>query len=162
MNKFAIPAILAATVMVAGMFAFMPVEQASTVHTTSGNSAIQEVVSVVPAAADNDIRITCPETASGCHILEIYIQETASQAVRIDTISAEINGIAIATLVDNADLTVNNAVALLPEAGGIALGPGDFIELNTDAGATSNTSVYTARIIAEVGNGVAMETSSVT
>ena len=32
MNKIAIPAILVATVMVAGMFAFMPVEQASTVH----------------------------------------------------------------------------------------------------------------------------------
>ncbi|MCE2506471.1 MAG: hypothetical protein J4F36_08400 [Nitrosopumilaceae archaeon] len=32
MKKLAIPAILAATVMVAGAFAFMPVEQASTVH----------------------------------------------------------------------------------------------------------------------------------
>ena len=32
MNKLAIPAILVATVMVAGMFAFIPVEQASTVH----------------------------------------------------------------------------------------------------------------------------------
>ena len=32
MNKIAIPAILVATVMVAGMFAFMPVDQASTVH----------------------------------------------------------------------------------------------------------------------------------
>ena len=34
MKKLAIPAILVATVMVAGIFAFMPVEQASTVHTT--------------------------------------------------------------------------------------------------------------------------------
>ena len=34
MNKLIIPAILAATVMVAGIFAFMPVERASTVHTT--------------------------------------------------------------------------------------------------------------------------------
>jgi len=34
MNKLTIPTILAATVMIAGMFAFMPVEQASTVHTT--------------------------------------------------------------------------------------------------------------------------------
>jgi len=32
MNKLAIPTILLATVMVAGIFAFMPVEQASTVH----------------------------------------------------------------------------------------------------------------------------------
>jgi hypothetical protein len=29
-----IPAILAATVLVAGLFAFMPIEKASTVHTT--------------------------------------------------------------------------------------------------------------------------------
>ena len=34
MNKLTIPAILAVTVMVAGIFAFMPVEQASTVHTS--------------------------------------------------------------------------------------------------------------------------------
>ena len=34
MNKLVIPGILAATVLVAGMFAFMPVEKASTVHTT--------------------------------------------------------------------------------------------------------------------------------
>jgi len=34
MNKFAIPAILVATVMVAGIFAFSPIEEASTVHTT--------------------------------------------------------------------------------------------------------------------------------
>ena len=36
MNKLTIPTILVATVMVAGIFAFMPVQQASTVHTTIG------------------------------------------------------------------------------------------------------------------------------
>ena len=35
MNKLTIPVILVATVMIAGAFAFMPVEQASTVHTTA-------------------------------------------------------------------------------------------------------------------------------
>ena len=34
MNKIVIPAILAVTIVVAGIFAFMPVEKASTVHTT--------------------------------------------------------------------------------------------------------------------------------
>jgi len=34
MNKLAIPAVLAATVLIAGMFAFMPVEKASTVHSS--------------------------------------------------------------------------------------------------------------------------------
>ena len=41
MIKYAIPAILVATVMVAGMFAFIPVEQASTVHTTIQGSQAQ-------------------------------------------------------------------------------------------------------------------------
>ena len=38
MNKLTIPAILVATVMVAGAFAFMPVQQATTVHTTITNN----------------------------------------------------------------------------------------------------------------------------
>jgi len=43
MNKLTIPAILVATVMVAGIFAFMPVQQASTVHDTilAGTSEIR-------------------------------------------------------------------------------------------------------------------------
>jgi len=38
LNKFTIPVILVATVLVAGIFAFMPVEKASTVHTTLQSS----------------------------------------------------------------------------------------------------------------------------
>jgi len=44
MNKLTIPTILVATVMVAGMFAFIPVEKATTVHTT---------ISAVGFAADS-------------------------------------------------------------------------------------------------------------
>jgi len=36
MKKILIPAILATTVLVAGMFAFMPIEKASTIHTSLG------------------------------------------------------------------------------------------------------------------------------
>jgi len=43
MNKIAIPALLVATIMVAGIFAFAPVEQASTVHTTTSSGLITEV-----------------------------------------------------------------------------------------------------------------------
>ena len=157
MNKLTIPAILAATVMVAGIFAFMPVEQASTVHSTSGLSAIVESVTTATTAADQDILITCPTTSTGCHILEIYINESVGGgAVTFATIDATINGVAIVTLVDNADLAVDGATALLPEAGGITLGPGDTIELITTDGATNDGARYTARIIAEVGNGVTM------
>ena len=47
MNKLTIPAILAATVMVAGIFAFMPVEQASTVHTTSTATVSAATIALV-------------------------------------------------------------------------------------------------------------------
>lgn len=63
MNRYAIPAILTATVLLAGFFAFSPVEEASTVHTTIQATAIQiqTVDSTPPAFAitDNDeMRIT--------------------------------------------------------------------------------------------------------
>jgi len=52
MNKLAIPAILAATVMVAGMFAFMPVEQASTVHTTVIDDLQADIMVLQKISAD--------------------------------------------------------------------------------------------------------------
>jgi len=54
MNKIAIPAILVATVMVAGMFAFMPVEQASTVH-TSGDIVSDDVITTIDIDDGTDI-----------------------------------------------------------------------------------------------------------
>jgi len=47
MNKLTIPAILVATVMVAGIFAFMPVQQASTVHTTSTITVSSATIALV-------------------------------------------------------------------------------------------------------------------
>ena len=80
MNKITIPALLLGVVMIAGAFAFMPVQEASTVHTTSGNSAIQELVSeITGAVADEDILLTCPATSSGCHILEVFVQHSCSK-----------------------------------------------------------------------------------
>ena len=46
MTKLTIPVILAATIMVAGLFAFAPVEQASTVHTSGVNTSVRDTVSL--------------------------------------------------------------------------------------------------------------------
>jgi len=69
MNKVLVPSILAATVMVAGMFAFMPVEQASTVHIGSQLYAI-EVLTIT----DTDVTegtdvytLTCNGDAMAVH-----------------------------------------------------------------------------------------------
>jgi len=63
MNRYTIPAILTVTVLLAGMFAFMPVEQASTVHDTIQASSIQiQTVDSTPAsfaiADDDEMRIS--------------------------------------------------------------------------------------------------------
>jgi len=42
MNKLTLPALLLGVVMIAGAFAFMPVQEATTVHTVSGNGLISE------------------------------------------------------------------------------------------------------------------------
>jgi len=51
MNKLAIPAILVAVIMVAGIFAFSPVEQASTVH----GSISTEVQAVADAICSQSV-----------------------------------------------------------------------------------------------------------
>ena len=51
MNKKLIPTILAVTVLVAGIFALMPVEQASTVHTSIGILVVKSATDVDTSAA---------------------------------------------------------------------------------------------------------------
>ena len=55
MNKLTIPSILAATVLIAGIFAFMPVEKASTVHTGLGSQLTTIEDNVAALQADVDI-----------------------------------------------------------------------------------------------------------
>jgi len=64
MNKLLIPTILVATIMIAGVFAFNPVEKASTVHTTIGTTAhILTTTMVLPTSGDTvDVIIDCGVT----------------------------------------------------------------------------------------------------
>ena len=59
MKKLAIPAILVATIMVAGIFAFVSAEQASTTHLSGSSAAIRDTVTF-PFTANHQI-------ASGDH-----------------------------------------------------------------------------------------------
>ena len=58
MNKLTIPTILVATVMVAGVFAFMPVEQASTVHTSGTTTLAQANIDSINAASSGVVVTT--------------------------------------------------------------------------------------------------------
>jgi len=71
LNKIVIPAILAATVLIAGMFAFVPVERASTVHTT-----IQAALQGSSAQTDTIVKATTDvPNVSGTVLLEIKVDQ---------------------------------------------------------------------------------------
>ncbi len=55
MKKIVIPTILAATILVAGMFAMMPVEKASTVHSSIASSPLALTATIQPATAAADV-----------------------------------------------------------------------------------------------------------
>ena len=61
MNKLTIPSILAATVLIAGIFALMPVEKASTVHTGIQNTLTTELTKVQNNIKDLENKITVLE-----------------------------------------------------------------------------------------------------
>ena len=52
MNKITIPALLLGVVMIAGAFAFMPVQEASTVHTTSATTLGADAITAAKIADD--------------------------------------------------------------------------------------------------------------
>ena len=67
MNKIVIPAILAAIVMIAGIFTFMPIEQATTVHTTiQATSAQTDTVVITSAAIPNQ---------AGSNLIDISVNQ---------------------------------------------------------------------------------------
>jgi len=149
MNKLTIPAILAATVLVAGMFAFMPVEQASTVHTIIQASTTQISVqtSQKTAGTGEDFTITCPTTSAGCRILEVYLDDDDADAddADADVINVVRDGenVQLAADVDNA--AVDNITVLLNGLSGVAMAAGDTITIPI----TGDSSDYTLTVIAE-------------
>jgi len=100
MNKFAIPAILAATVMVAGMFAFMPVEQASTVH-LSGTATVTIAANQINAAALADDAITEINDGSlGSDVLSFFTTDLQAETNNDITATSTTDFVACIT-VDN-------------------------------------------------------------
>ena len=101
MNKLAIPAILVATVMVAGAFALMPVEQATAVHTTIG---VQNVVSTAnqDANASAVVLATSATIKSGDICLQ-FTETGADDNPSLD-LSFDAANTNTATLVNNVDV----------------------------------------------------------
>ena len=73
MSKFVIPIILVSTILFAGIFAFIPINDATTVHTLvmANTQRIDEIILATTTDANDDLVITCPAASDGCRILEI-------------------------------------------------------------------------------------------
>ena len=110
MKKFAIPAILVATVMVAGMFAFMPIEQATTVHTTVQATSAQtdtvvQTSAAIPNAAGTTLIDISVDQDFTVEIGQFFATVTVSD-VTIEDIEIENGAGAVVETIDFADIVV--------------------------------------------------------
>ena len=115
MNKLTIPAILVATVMVAGIFAFMPVEQATTVHTTIIDETMQ-IISVDSTAADfaytddDELRISSSEPYQLIGVTCTNDDDTDVDAsVDFADLVVTVDGSTDAAIITNANVDVDDA-----------------------------------------------------
>ena len=72
MNKIVIPIILAVTISIAGIFAFMPIDKASTVHTTLATTA-----SVLAQTAERDVAVKTIESVgtSTINLIDVSVDK---------------------------------------------------------------------------------------
>ena len=103
MAKLILPIILLFTIVVAGVFAFIPIEDASTVHfqVMANTQRIDTIIldddpeSDGDSGADGeDLVITCPEFSDGCRILEVYFEEEdgGGGTIDLESLTAVIDG----------------------------------------------------------------------
>jgi len=151
MNKLTIPTILVATVMVAGMFAFMPVQQASTVHTTSaGSSTDLLTLTTTPLNAAATDTNTWTIGSPFCVVSISFITTTGSAAgVALDY--------GIPTIATNLALAADNVMA---NPGAIAddVTSGELL-LSTDANAPQICGTTTLVLVTTVGAGDATDSA---
>ena len=98
MNNKTIPSLLVATVMIAGIFAFMPVEQASAVHTTIQNTqfVLKAATDTATGAVEADPPTFTINTAGPTQFVAVYMDystDTATDEVNILTNTIDCDGL---------------------------------------------------------------------
>jgi hypothetical protein len=146
-------------VMIAGIFAFMPVQEASTVHTTIQQATTHLVDTDVEQTANNDnFLITCPATSDGCIINEIIaFDDTTGGSGEVDTIflglvDANITATSfqLAAAGDNVGPAATDTLLVLTGVSGLAIGAGDTVCVNMTGTFTDAGDNYGLNIIATV------------
>ena len=114
MNKIVIPAILGITIIIAGIFAFMPIEKAATVHTTiiadlQGTSALTDTivkttlnVANTPGTILLDVQVDQDFTAE----IGQFFVTVADATVTIQDIRIENAGGTVVETIDFVDIAV--------------------------------------------------------
>ena len=125
MNKLTIPSILAATILIAGIFAFMPVEKAATVHTSLQEAIGTEVTMVkkgisLNPGVDESMTSTIFATTAGTtwrgHMEIVAIAPTGTDAQTIEVnceVNPEVNSVLLEPTVGDVDASFNFACASL-------------------------------------------------
>lgn len=110
MNKLVIPSILTAAVLIAGMFAFMPIDKASTVHTT--------IIASNKAGGVDTIVLADPVTIEA--VQDRYVLLDLHSRVATD------GGFVV---IRTTGVTVANLDLVVTDAAGVILGTADFTDL---------------------------------
>ena len=136
MNKIVIPAILVSITLVAGIFALMPVEKASTVHTT------------IIANSDDQLRVLhfIVEAGETNFVLIPGNTITSTDAGDVTAVLTEFGGGGTCTLQDQGDATFGVATGagdseLIDITGDTDWAANDAIEIDTTAGSTCAVSI---------------------
>jgi len=127
MNKLTIPAILVATVMVAGAFAFMPVEQASTVHTT--NTATLSAATIALVADEMlEIREISVTDVDFNGVQSIRITGAAAtdefQIISLIMVPGTVGGVAVTDEINIDGYTVDGAAGAITTIGDVDITAG--------------------------------------
>ena len=164
-SKKFIPVILILTIVVAGVFAFIPVQEAATVHTIVMANTMRIDQILVPLTGFNttpnlDLVITCPDDSDGCKILELYMQEADAEItddgddddgggdIDLGLLSGVINGVNT-TIQGDLGTQVSNTQQAIAGLSGTVFGGGDTITIQV-VDASSASVRYNAIIFIEV------------
>ena len=143
MNKIVFPALLVATIMVAGAFAFAPVEQASTIHSTGVLTSTSFAAGAVDTAAILDATILAADFATGA------VDTAAILADTILAVDIATGGVATLEILDATILAADFAANAVDSAATLGSNTQDspFRVITTTSAALATTSTsYTPAV----------------
>ena len=108
MMKIALPVLLVGVVMIAGIFAFMPIDKATTVHTTIQGTQLNNVAYEL----QTDIGLNVTATCSGTTDFLVYYTYTNTSAF-IGSLVSDSNGVTQIRIQNSTDTNAENPITFV-------------------------------------------------